>query len=119
MPFILVLVTIVLCGCTTIPTPTTTTTPVVVVVRQPVHYGEKQLPGLIFLEGRGTFFKPGATKHEVNLVMGAPTKINGNIWFYGDSTVTFSVSVRVPVVTGYYVRSVPLRIYDKDPFSLP
>jgi len=77
--------------------------------------GKGPLRGLVRLSS-GIYFRPGANKREVLAVMGAPTRIAGNVWYYGDSEVNFSVSVGVPVVVGYYVRSVPLRIYDRDPF---
>ena len=78
----------------------------------------RTLPGLVRFN-TGIFFKPGANKSEVRMVMGPPTRIAGNIWYYGDSEVVFSVSTGVPVVVGYYIRSVPLRIYDRDPFIFP
>lgn len=111
MPLLFVLFTIFVCGCQTV-------NEVVTLKRQPVPKFEQPLYGLIHIEGRGIYFKPGATQHEVRLVMGEPTKIEQNIWFYGDSTVTFSVSVKIPVVSGYHVRATPLLIYDKDPFSI-
>jgi len=87
---------------------------------QSKHVSDSRLlPGLISLPGRGIFFRPGATMEEVTLVMGAPTQKRGSLWYYGDSTVQFSRTVRVPVVTGYEIKSVPLRIFDKDPFFTP
>lgn len=78
---------------------------------------DRSLGGLVRFPS-GIYFRPGANKREVYAVMGPPTRIAGNVWYYGDSEVIFSVSVGVPVVVGYYIRSVPLRIYDRDPFSL-
>lgn len=76
---------------------------------------DRPLRGLIRFPS-GIYFRPGANKSEVKAVMGPPTRIAGNVWYYGDSEVVFSVSVGVPVVVGYYIRSVPLRVYDRDPF---
>jgi len=82
-----------------------------------VKHTDRFLPGLIRIAG-AIYFKPGATKEEVKLVMGAPTAKRGHIWYYGNSTVVFSRSVRVPVVTGYEINTTPLRVYDLDPFAL-
>lgn len=76
---------------------------------------DRPLRGLVRFPS-GIYFRPGASKREVRAVMGPPTRIAGNVWYYGDSEVVFSVSVGVPVVVGYYIRSVPLRVYDRDPF---
>jgi hypothetical protein len=76
---------------------------------------DRPLRGLVRFPS-GIYFRPGANKREVLAVMGSPTRIADNVWYYGDSEVIFSVSVGVPVVVGYYIRSVPLRVYDRDPF---
>ena len=83
-----------------------------------VEDGNKILRGLVRFPD-GIYFRPGATRGEVRRVMGPPTRVDGNIWYYGDSEVVFSVSLKVPVVVGYYIRTVPLRIYDRDPFFTP